>query len=234
MKSAIAIRHVAFEDTGSFAQILSKRNIALRYLDAGVDSFANINPCKADLLIVLGGPIGVYEEESYPFLTEEIALLQKRLKSDLPTLGLCLGSQLIAKALGARVYPGHGKEIGWFPLTLTNAGAQLSIVHLSGDNTSMLHWHGDTFDLPEGATLLASSDKYSNQVFSWGKKTIAFQCHPEASFAHMERWLIGHACELSSAKISVPELRSQIAQFGGTLEAQGEKFFSEWLTQVGL
>jgi GMP synthase (glutamine-hydrolysing) len=233
MKSVLAIRHVAFEDAGSFASILAARNFSLRYLDAGVDSFSEIDPLDSDLLIVLGGPIGVYEEESYPFLVDEIDFIRTRLKKDLPTLGICLGSQLIAKALGASVYPGPQKEIGWKPLTLTEAGKSSPVSPLAGNKTSMLHWHGDTFDLPQGATLLASTDVCKHQVYSVGKNVIAFQCHPEACAATMERWLIGHTCELGHAKISVPDLRTQIAHHGKTLESQGAKFFTEWLDSLG-
>lgn len=234
MKSAIALRHVAFEDMGSFATVLAKRGIALRYLEAGVDDLSRFDPCDPDLLVVLGGPIGAYDEASYPFILDELRLLEVRLKAERPTLGVCLGAQMMARALGARVYPGPAKEIGWTPLQLTEAGRDSPLAHLDGALTSMLHWHGDTFDLPAGATLLASTDVCRHQAFSWGRNALAFQCHPEAQTTQMERWLVGHACELTATGLSVPELRADCARLAPTLETQGARCFADWLDRVGL
>jgi GMP synthase (glutamine-hydrolysing) len=234
MPVAVAIRHVCFEDLGSFAGALAARGFELRYLEAGVDDLAGFDPLVPDLLVVLGGPIGAYEENIYPFLTDELDLLKRRLAADRPTLGLCLGAQLMARALGARVYPGPTKEIGWIPLALTEAGRASPVAHLDGAQTSMLHWHGDTFDLPEGATLLASTAICRHQAFSWGRGALAFQCHPEARAATMERWFIGHANELAGAKLSVPQLRADTARLGTALEIQGTRCFAEWLDGLGL
>jgi GMP synthase (glutamine-hydrolysing) len=234
VKTALAIRHIAFEDLGSFAAVLAARGIGLRHVEAGVDDLASLDPGAADLLVVLGGPIGAYEEDSYPFILDEIQLLERRLAIDLPTLGICLGAQLMARALGARVYPGPTKEIGWTPLELTPAGANSPLAHVGGERTSMLHWHGDTFDLPAGATLLASTDPCRHQAYAWGRRALAFQCHPEARTADLERWYIGHAAELAAAGLSVPELRAGGRRFGPVLETQGARCFADWLEAVGL
>src|ERR1700743_576111 len=122
-KTLLAIRHVAFEDLGGFEAPLAEAGYAIRYADMGVDAIAGFG--APDLLVVLGGPIGVYEDDLYPWLKDEIALIAARLKAQKPTLGICLGAQLMARALGARVYPGRAKEIGWKPLTLTSAGAKI-------------------------------------------------------------------------------------------------------------
>ena len=112
-KTALALQHVAFEDLGLFAPILAASGYDLRYRDIGLSGLDPDQALAADLLIVLGGPIGAYEEDKYPFLTEEIALLERRLATQMPTLGICLGAQLMARALGAVVYPGPAKEIGF-------------------------------------------------------------------------------------------------------------------------
>lgn len=234
MTNVVAIRHVAFEDLGSLATVLASRGATVRYLEAGIDDLARIDACEPDLVVVLGGPIGAYEDAIYPFIKDEVRLLERRLAADLPTLGVCLGAQLMARALGAQVYPGPAKEIGWSPLTLTKAGYASPLVHLAGDKTSMLHWHGDTFDLPEGAILLASTDLCRHQAFSWGRAALGFQCHPEAQAAVLEHWLIGHACEIAGAGLSVPRLREDAARFGPTLETQGARCFADWLEAVGL
>jgi GMP synthase (glutamine-hydrolysing) len=116
----------------------------------------------------------------------------------------------MARALGAKVYPNHTKEIGWHPLTLTEIGKTSSLNYLSSEHTSMFHWHGDTFDLPNGAELLASTPNCKNQAFTYGRNGLAFQCHPEISAQHLEKWWIGHAAELSHNHLSVNNLRNQI------------------------
>lgn len=234
MKTALAIRHVAFEDLGSFAPVLAARGFRLCYLEAGVDDLARLDSLAPELLIVLGGPIGAYEEGSYPFVLDELRLLERRFAADRPTLGICLGAQLMARALGARVYPGSVKEIGWKPLSLTGEGHASSLRHLDPDRTSMLHWHGDTFDLPAEATLLASTDVCRHQAYARGHGALAFQCHPEARTVDLERWFIGHACEIAAAGLSVPHLREDSTRFGPLLETQGALCLAEWLATLGL
>lgn len=230
MKTVIAIRHVAFEDLGSWEPLLSQSH-QIKYFNPAEQNPANLQHENIDLLVVLGGPIGVYQDEEYPFLKNEIKLLEQRLKKDLPTLGICLGSQLIARALGSRVYPNAAKEIGWLPLKLTDEGKKHCIEPLSPELTSMFHWHGDTFDLPKEATLLASTSSCQNQIFSWGKNTLAFQCHPEVTAHRLESWWIGHAAELSQNNLSAKTLRKQSQEFSAKLESQSKKCLQNWLTK---
>lgn len=231
--SAWVIRHLAFEDLGSFSGVFTANGITVRYLEAGVDSFAALEQAaENDLLIVLGGPLGAYETAGYPWLNDEIATIGDWLRQGRPALGICLGAQLMAVALGARVYPGHSKEIGWSGLQLSEAGEASQVRHLAGSETHMLHWHGDTFDLPEDASLLASSAMYPNQVYQWGRKALAFQCHPEFDSNRVEQWLIGHAGELNSAGIDLTGLRRQSATHGERLQHQAQIFLQEWLETV--
>lgn len=234
MKTAIAIRHLAFEDLGTFEDVLAARGFQLRYVEAGDDDLSSFDPQEPDLLAMLGGPIGAYEEALYPFVLDEIRIAARRLHSRRPLLGICLGAQVMARALGSCVYAGPSKEIGWTPLTITEAGQRSPVAHLSGELTSMLHWHGDTFDLPPGATLLASTPLTPNQVYSCGDVALAFQCHPEVRAGFIERWLVGHACELAHAGIRPPDLRDATARLGPALEAQGRKCFEQWLVNAGL
>jgi GMP synthase (glutamine-hydrolysing) len=232
MKTVLAIRHVAFEDLDSFAPALIERGYAIRYAEAGYDDLTVLDPLADDLLVVLGGPIGVYEDAAYPFIHDELRLLRTRLAVGRPTLGLCLGCQMIAQALGAQVYPGGHKEIGWKPLTLTEAG-QNSPLAAFADQTLVLHWHGDTFDLPAGATLLASSDLYSHQAFSWGRCTLALQFHIETTARGLERWFIGHAGEIAATPgLSVPTLRADTARHVASAEVKGRQCLAAWLDQV--
>jgi GMP synthase (glutamine-hydrolysing) len=231
MKTAVAIRHVHFEDLGAFESLLAERGYAIHYCDAGMDDLQATELRTCDLLFILGAPIGAYEEDKYPFLHQELSLIENRLAAGRPMAGICLGAQLLARALGSRVYPGPAKEIGWAPLTLTEAGRLSGIRHLEG--VPVLHWHGDTFDLPAGATRLASTPICQNQAFTHGPNTIAFQFHSEVTTKHFERWLIGHCAEIASvAGLSVTALRADTERFAPEAARRGQLCLSEWLAGV--
>lgn len=227
---AVAIRHVPFEDLGNLESSLLARGYRIEYKEAGLHRLSEV-PANAELLVVLGGPIGAYEDEAYPFIRDEVRLLEKRLGEDLPTLGICLGAQMMARALGARVYPGPGKEIGWGSLALAQAARTSALEHLHG--VHVLHWHGDTFDMPAGAIHLASTAICVNQAFSWGRRGLALQFHPEVREAGLERWYIGHACEIAAtAGISVADLRTQAAQHAPALQGHAAKVWARWLSSL--
>ncbi|TNF37114.1 MAG: glutamine amidotransferase [Gammaproteobacteria bacterium] len=233
MKTALVIRHVAFEDLGLFERSIEAAGYQIRYLEAGMDELAWIEPLDPDLFIVLGGPIGANDEQDYPFIHDELNILETRLNCDAPTLGICLGAQLMARALGARVYPGLQKEVGWKPLMLTDVGKDSPLKHLSPEHTPVLHWHGDTFDLPEGATLLASTDVVRHQAFRWKKRGLALQFHPEVTVHGMERWYIGHSCEIQHSDIiSIHQLREDTQKYGYAMEMYGNAFMDAWLESI--
>lgn len=233
MKIALVIRHLAFEDLGLFERTLQAAGYDIRYLEAGMDDLSWIEPLTADLLVILGGPIGANDEARYPFIEDELEILQTRLNSDAPTLGICLGAQLMARALGANVYAAEQKEIGWSPLQLTAAGKDSPLRHLDAQNTPVLHWHGDTFDLPAGAVHLAATDAVPNQAFSWKKKGLALQFHPEVTVHGMERWFIGHACEIDATEnISIEQLRADSQQYGYEMDAHACAFLEAWLESI--
>lgn len=220
----LALQHVAFEDLGDFAATLAAREAAvdLRY---GWESHRLAGEAaSADLLIVLGGPIGAYETDRYPWLADELALIAARLSAGRAVLGVCLGAQMIAAAAGARVYPGHaGKEIGFGHVVLTEAGRASCLAPLAETGGAVLHWHGDTFDLPDGAVRLAGNALYPNQAFAMGDRVLGLQFHIEATGDGIEAWLTGHAAELASAGIEPGPIRIAAQGFqpcGGSVLAR--------------
>ena len=227
MKTAIAIRHLDFEDLGSLAPLLAARGYALRYLDAASDDLRAANIAGADLLVMLGGPIGAFDEAIYPLVADELALVRQRLQSRRPLLGICLGAQLIARALGAKVAAMGVKEIGFAPLQLTPAGRGSALAAL-GD-VPVLHWHGDRFDIPAGATRLAATPACDHQAFSLGRNVLALQCHLEADPARIERWLLGHACELAQAGMDPRALRRAAHALETALPRAARAVFAAWL-----
>jgi GMP synthase (glutamine-hydrolysing) len=227
MKRALAIRHVHFEDLGTFGPVLEAHGYSIAYADAGIDDLGAIDEAMQDLLIVLGGPIGAYEEAIYPFLADEMTLIARRLESGRPILGLCLGAQLMARAMGADVRPGPAKEIGWGPVALTEAGLAGPLRHLGSD--PVLHWHGDAFTLPEGADRLAATEICPNQAFSRGPAVLGFQFHPEAAVEGFERWLIGHAVEIAGVKLSPDILRRETLLYGPAAAERGRLVLTDWL-----
>ncbi|NOQ88641.1 MAG: glutamine amidotransferase [Gammaproteobacteria bacterium] len=227
------IRHLAFEDMGSFTAVLQAHDVEIKYFQAGVDDLSQLDALSDSLLVILGGPISVNDADMFPFIDAEIDLLRRRIAADKPTLGICLGAQLIASAMGAKIYSGQEKEIGWDGLQLTADGERGALRYLGAEHCSMLHWHGETFDLPAGAVLLASSSKYDNQAFSVGANILALQFHPEITTRGMEKWFIGHIGEImQTPNISVEQLRQETHQYGNQLEMQGELFFNSWFNAV--
>lgn len=230
MKTAAVICHARFLDLTAFDETLQASGYQFRYYDAGYDTLT-FDPVDPDLVLALGGPIGAYELDDYPFIADEVALLRTRVAADRPTLAICLGAQILAQALGARVYAGT-KEIGWAPVKLTEIGERSVLCDIGRDAIPVLHWHGDMFDLPDGAERLASTPDCANQAFSLGA-TLAVQFHPEVTARHFERWLICNTGQIALMKShTVRSLRDQAVRYADAAAIMGQKWFAAWLEQV--
>lgn len=232
MPTALALRHVAFEDLGILEALLRARDFRIDYHDIGTTPLPGEQVAGCDLLVVLGGPIGIGDRTAYPCIDEVTAALHPRLQMERPTLGICLGAQLMAHALGAEVAPMGDKEIGFSPLTLTDAGRGSPLRKLDPD-VPVLHWHGDAFDIPAEAELLASSRRCRHQAFSVGNHALALQFHIEADLQRIEQWLIGHAAELAASGIDPATLRAEAVANADRVHAAGRAVFEDWLEQVG-
>lgn len=189
-------QHVPFEGLGSIEDWARARGHTLTATRLFTD-----DPLPAldsfDWLIVMGGPMGVYEGARYPWLYGEVALIKAAIARRKRVLGICLGAQLIAAALEAPVYPGPHREIGWLPIEKTSAGGLLAALP---EGATVFHWHGDTFDLPAGAQRLARSAGCANQAFSYGDRVLALQFHCEVTTEAMEQMLAEGADELAEGQ----------------------------------
>ena len=178
----LVLRHEPFEHLGHFAPILEERGVAYEYYDLGGLEPQN----RYDALIVMGGPMSANDD--LPALRKELTGIEKALHDGLPILGICLGAQLIAKALGARVYRNAVLEIGWEPVWLTDSGKSDPLFQGIGSAEVFFHWHGETFDLPNGADWLAYSEKCRNQVYRYGRRVYGIQFHPEITPEMIADW----------------------------------------------
>src|ERR1700722_4182995 len=232
--TALVITHVPFEDLGSLGIELTHAGFNIQGIDACTADLRAVDALEPDLMVVLGGPVGVYQSEAYPFIEVEKQLLRSRLSAKRATLGICLGAQLMAAALGARVYPGtNGQELGWAPiLTDSDGSAPPWFRILLAPGLRVLHWHGDTFDLPAGTERLARTARYANQAFTLGNYALALQFHPEVTVQGLERWYVGHASELGQAGICVRRLREESRTFGPELEIAAKQVWQQLLDQL--
>lgn len=195
MKRLHILQHVAHEGPGAIADAAQELGFTLTYtrLYAG-DHFPGIT--EFDALAVMGGPMGVYDD--LPWLKAEQQFIREARDVGKPVLGVCLGAQLIAAVAGAKVFPHRHREIGWWPITLSESGARSSLLEGFPASQHVLHWHGDTFDLPEGAELLASSEACQHQAFSMQEgRVLGIQCHFE-----VDEGMVGQFVDFDSAVLS--------------------------------
>jgi GMP synthase-like glutamine amidotransferase len=190
-------QHVAFEGLGSMEAWIADRGHAVSY----VRFFAGELPSgpDADWIIVMGGPMGVHDEGAFPWLKAEKAALRAALDRGAAVLGVCLGAQLMADVLGAEVKPNAVKEIGWFPVALSDAAKATWLGRVFPERFTPFHWHGDTFGIPAGAVPLGSSSACANQGFLWRERALGLQFHPEVTASSLAALMEACGSELSLA-----------------------------------
>jgi len=230
MKRALVIRHVDHEGIAGYREPIEAAGYDIHRVAAHHAGCAKLDILSPDLVVVMGGPMGVYDTDRYPWLNDEIAVIRRRIIADRPVLGVCLGSQLIAAAMGAHVRKGPSREIGFAPLALTDAGAGSPLRHLTAD---VLHWHGDTFDVPEGADLLATTPLYA-QAFARGRTLLALQFHAEmGEDKRFEHWLTNDAADIAAVGKTPQGLRDDHDRLGPPAVAAGRAMMAEWLARLG-
>ena len=228
MKTAVVIRHVAYEGLGIFNRVLELAGYDVIYFDAGVADFSRRLAIDADILIVLGGPVSMNDMIWFPYLIEELQLVEYRLKSNLPVLGIGLGAHIMAKALGSSIYQMPEREYGWDPVQLMSVNSILEPLK----DKKILHWHKDTFSLPTGATLLASTSHCEVQAFSW-EQSLALQFHIEIDMKKIEQWILGHSIEILQYEHQcLKHLREGAKMNGVFLVDHASKVMSNWLESL--
>jgi GMP synthase (glutamine-hydrolysing) len=186
----VAFRHVPFEHAGRIADSLAENGIGCQYVDL-YHADADVSVRDTGGLIFMGGPMSVNDD--LPYLRQEMRMIAQAISYGKPVMGVCLGSQLIARALGASVYPNPVKEIGWFPVHFTTAAGEDALFRGLREPEMIFHWHGETFDLPHGAELLASSDACRHQAFRVGKNVYDLQFHLEVTPEMIADWCLQDA-----------------------------------------
>ena len=230
MEDILVFQHDPFEDLGIFVSTIEEHHVSFRTIRL----FEGETPVEAwesvKALIILGGPMSVRDEERYPFLKWEKAVLRAAVKERLPMLGICLGAQLIAAAAGAEVYSGNIQEIGWYPISMTPEGQMDSILGYLPEKPTVFQWHSEGFNLPRGAQRLASSLHYDNQAFRIGKNVYGLQFHLEATPKMIEQWLECHWKALAQNPYISPEkIRADTRSYAQESRYYGARFLGEFI-----
>lgn len=235
MSEILILQHAEFEGPGFFGELLREHKLPFRVLrlDRGEALPSTLEGIRA--LVMMGGPMSVNDEDQHPWLAAEMALIRQAVTTGLPTLGHCLGGQLIARALGGTVSRNPVKEIGWHAVEKTPAGAQSPYLKDLPQRFELFHWHGETFTLPEGAVHLLSNENCANQAFSIGGHVLGFQCHPEVTADMVRDWcsdmdedLDGPSPAVQTPQVMQQDLESRIQGLQQTARA----IYAPWLARV--
>lgn len=230
MKEIFILQHAAHEGPGFFAELLREHGLAFRLLRLDLGEAV---PARADhlrALVMMGGPMSVHDEHIYPWLAPEMALIRQAVAVGIPTLGHCLGGQLISKALGGVVRRNAVMEIGWHAVEQTQHSPWQQDLPSSFD---MFHWHGETFSLPPGAALLLRNTHCEHQAFAIGEQVLGFQCHPEMTVEMVQQWSEGAETQQSGAAIqNTAQICAVLDEKISALNQYARKIYRRWLAQL--
>lgn len=228
MSDILVLQHAHMEPLGTIADALDSRGLSYRYVKAydGQDIPTDLGSAVG--IVAMGGPMGVNDRDAHPFLVEEMRLMEKALDRGLLVLGICLGSQILASVLGAEVTAGPTREIGWAPVTLTDEAAVDRVLHPIARKFMGFHWHGDIFELPEGAVSLASSEMTECQAFRHGNNAYGFLTHLEVNDIIVRDWTSTDRAYALEAGVDVDAIINGIPRYLADLEHIGHLIFGNW------
>ncbi len=233
LRKILVVQHVACEPLGTLDPLLRRRKVRVRYHNVAraPDLLPDLGGC--DALIVLGGPQNLDQQDRYPHLRRELQLIDAALGRDMPILGICLGAQLLAHALGAQVGRNPVRELGWGELVLREAGRADPVLSALGPRAPMFHWHGDTFEIPNSCAHLAESALCPNQAFRYGDRVYGLQFHMEVDEVLIGRWLGVYADELAQGAGDPDQIARQTLSDIGDLQVRAQVAFGTLLQVWG-
>jgi len=234
MKPVTIIRHIKCEGPGYLENTLKKYKIPVRLIAIDQGDVIPATPADTSGLIIMGGPMSVNDDDEW--ISRETGFIRDAIDKDLPVLGHCLGGQFIAKALGARITANPVKEIGWLPVTATNSQRQPEWLAQFKIPQYVFHWHGETFDVPEGARPLLSSEHCANQAFIYKDNVLAFQCHIEMKADMIDEWSTLYSDEISQPSETI-QSREEMMKLTGEhirqLNRLADSVYEAWVTHLG-
>jgi len=233
VKRLLVFQHVAHEILGTLNPLLKRAGFRIRYINFSRHPDAQPSLDGYDGLVILGGPMSVNDSDRLPHLSTEMHLIEQAMKRNLPVLGICLGAQLIAKTLGAAVYPNREKEIGWYDVAPTEEAKNDSLLGTWAPSEKIFQWHGETFDIPRTGRHLAFSPLCSHQAFRYGTNVYAFQFHLEVEERMIQRWLCVEENQIEIAslggKINPERIHAETALHIGSLQELSDQVFVEFI-----
>ena len=232
MRSVWVLQHTPSETLGTIEEALRGHEIGFKYIQGFAGEAVPRAMADQAGLVVMGGPMGVYEQSQYPFLRDDIRLIESALKLGRPVLGICLGSQLLAAALGAEVRKGTRKELGWHAVTLTDIAAQDCLFARAPREFWPFHWHGDVFSLPHQAVSLAASRQTPCQAFRYGKNAYGILFHLEVTAQQISQMLVHFADELHEAGGDATEITDQVPRRMPALKEIAGSVFEQWASMA--
>ncbi len=232
-KDILIIKHIDIEGPGTLGYFLKERQEPFRIVDLGAGEPLPQDPSLFQAIICLGGPMNVYEENKYPFLKFEHVFIQKVLQQGVPYLGLCLGSQLLAKAAGALVVRSPVKEIGWYTVRLTEEGCKDPLFRGFRESQPVYHWHGDMFHIPDSGRLLVMGDGCPHQALRVGENAYGLQFHVEVTDTSLREWCAAYsAVDLPSRQSHAQSMRDDYRKYQKDFDAQAYTLYANFLQIV--
>lgn len=228
--SVLFIKHIDIEGPGTMLEYINTKAIQYKIIDLSLGDNLPSHPNEYEAIVILGGPMNVFEEDKHNYLKDEDIFIKEALKERVPMLGLCLGAQLIAKATGAKVKKSPGKEIGWFKVSLTNDGLKDSIFNGLEKEIEVFQWHGDTFEIPDNGLHLASSSACDNQAFKYNSNVYGFQFHLEVTKNMVKEWLDAYSEEILSMgdKVNKEGIIERANAFAQNYNCQAQIFYNNF------
>jgi GMP synthase (glutamine-hydrolysing) len=234
-RNSLIIKHNSSEGGGLFEKILKEKGWEQEILPLYTGKAWPDSVDFYDLILLMGGPMSANDEDRYPFLKKELPFIRQVLKLGKPVLGICLGAQIMAKALGARVYPGPHKEIGWYFLNQTPSAKSDPLFSLLDSCFLVFQWHGETFDLPNGGICLAGNEAYPSQAFRFGEWAYGLQFHFEVTETMIKTWLGQWGEEIKKAKpqpLTALDILRDSRIYLERLQKQVRLFFGRYLELI--